>query len=139
MSKHKTTLFMLCKAYIYICVTTDRAGGRGLMGRRGMEDSKQRQQAKERQTWGAGRVQADVELVSSAGHLAKEALQGAHLVLLKGLVQVAAHQPHCTSLDHWPPRDSLHLLHALLRSMLGHDYNRAAGLVLGLRGAGWGL
>ena len=104
-----------------------------------MEESNQRHKPKKRHTWGAGRVQADVELVSSAGHLAKEALQGAHLVLLEGLVQVAAHQPHCTSLDHWPPRDSLHLLHALLRSMLGHDYNRTAGLVVGLRGAGWGL
>lgn len=84
-------------------------------------------------------MQADVELVSGAGHLAKEALQGAHLVLLKGLVQVAAHQPHCASLDDWPARDGLHLLHALLRSMLRHDYDRAAGLVVGLRGAGWGL
>lgn len=104
-----------------------------------MEDGTQRQQAKERQTWGAGRVQADVELVSCAGHLAKEALQGAHLVLLKGLVQVAAHQPDCTSLDHWPPWDGLDLLHALLRSMLGHDYDGAAGLVVRLGGAGWGL
>lgn len=77
----------------------------------------------ERQTWGASRVQADVELVSAASHLAKEALQAAHLVLLKGLVKVAAHQPHCTSLDHWPPRNGLHLLHALLRSVLGHDYD----------------
>ena len=96
-------------------------------------------QQSERQTWGTSRVEADVELVSGARHLAKEALQGAHLVLLKGLVQVAAHQPDCAGLDHWPPRDGLHLLHALLGSMLRHDYDGAAGLVVGLRGAGGGL
>ena len=74
-----------------------------------------------RQTWGAGRVQANIELVGSAGDFAKEALQGAHLLLVKGLVQVAAHQPHCAGLDDGPPRDGLHLLHALLGGVLGHD------------------
>lgn len=73
------------------------------------------------QTWGAGRVQADVELVSGAGHFAEEALQGAHLVLLEGLVQVAADQPDSAGLDDRPARDGLHLLHALLRGVLWED------------------
>ena len=51
-------------------------------------------------TWGAGGVQADVELVGIAVGAPKQALQAAHLVLLEGLIQVAAHQPHCTGLDH---------------------------------------
>lgn len=53
-------------------------------------------------TWGAGRVQADVELVGIAVGAPKQALQAAHLVLLEGLIQVAAHQPHSTGLDHLP-------------------------------------
>ncbi|KAA6429757.1 MAG: hypothetical protein FRX49_00189 [Trebouxia sp. A1-2] len=69
-------------------------------------------------TRGTGRMQADVELVSSARHFAKEALQGAHLLLLEGLVQVAADQPDSAGLDDGPPRNDLHLLHALLWSVL---------------------
>ena len=53
-------------------------------------------------TWGAGGVQADVELVGIAVGAPKQALQAAHLVLLEGLIQVAAHQPHRTGLDHLP-------------------------------------
>ncbi len=63
-------------------------------------------------------MQADVELVSSAGHFAKEALQGAHLLLLEGLVQVAADQPDSAGLDDGPARNDLHLLHALLWNVL---------------------
>lgn len=111
-----------------------KRGGRSLT-----EAFKQHHAARKVVTWGAGRVQADVELVSSARHFAKQALQCAHLVLLKRLIQVAADQAHCTGLDDWPPGDGLHLLHAGLRSMLGRDYDRATGMVVGLRGAGWGL
>lgn len=89
-------------------------------------------------TWGAGRVQADVELVSVIVSSAKQALQAAHFVLLEGLIQVAAYQAHCTGLDHLPAGRCLHL-HALLGLLAGQHHHGAAVLVVGWRGLlGWG-
>lgn len=89
-------------------------------------------------TWGTGRVQADVQLICIIVGSAKQALQAAHLVLLEGLIQVAADQAHCTGLDHLPPGDGLHL-HALLGLVAGQNHHGATVLVVGLRlGLWWG-
>ena len=81
-------------------------------------------------------MQADVELVCVVVSFAEEALQGAHLVLMEGLVQVAADQAHCTGLDHLPAGNGLQL-HAGLGLRVGQHYHGAAMLVVGLW-EGWG-